>query len=67
MAQILPWHSIRQRDGKVFHDDDQCPVAKDIDQKYRRMGHRCRQRCRACAKLRDAAQQSTRLAQLTPL
>jgi hypothetical protein len=67
MAQILPWHSIRQRDGNVFHDDDQCPVGKAIDQMYRRPGHRCRQRCRACAKLRDPAQRSTRLAKLTPL
>jgi len=67
MAQISPWHSIRQRDGNVYHDDDQCPVGKAIDQKYRSMGHRCRQRCRVCAKLRDTALDSTRLARLTPL
>ncbi|MFL5403073.1 MAG: hypothetical protein ACJ8BF_09675 [Gemmatimonadales bacterium] len=67
MAQTPPWHSIRQRDGKVYHDDDQCPVAKEIDQKYRRTGHRCRQRCRACAKLRDPALHSARHAKLMPL
>jgi hypothetical protein len=66
MAQIPPWHSIRQRDGNVYHDDDECPVGKAIEEKYRRMGHRCRQRCRACAKLRDPALHSTRLAKLTP-
>jgi hypothetical protein len=52
MAQILPWHSIRQSDRNVYHDDDQCPLGKGIDEKYRRMGHRCRQRCRSCDKLR---------------
>jgi hypothetical protein len=67
MAQISPWHSIRQSDGSVFHDDDQCRVAKEIDPKYRRSGHRCRKRCRVCAKLRDPAQESNRLARLTPL
>jgi hypothetical protein len=67
MTPIPPWHSIRQRDGNVYHDDDECPVAKEIDQKYRRAGHRCRRRCRECAKLRDPALQSSRLARLMPL
>jgi hypothetical protein len=67
MAQIPPWHSIRQRDGNVYHDDDQCPAGKDIEQKYRRMGHRCRKRCPACARLRDPALHSARLAKLMPL
>jgi len=55
MAQITAWHSFRSRDANVYHDDDQCPLSKDIDQKYRRPGHRCRQLCRACAKLRREA------------
>ncbi|HEV7364979.1 MAG TPA: hypothetical protein VGN76_03955 [Gemmatimonadales bacterium] len=67
MAQIQPWHSIRQRDGNVYHDDDQCPLGKGIDPKYRRSGHRCRKRCPTCAKLGDPALQSTRLAKLMPL
>ena len=67
MAQISPWHSIRQRDGNVYHDDDECPVGKGIEEKYRRFGHRCRQRCRACAKLHEPGAHSTRLAKLTPL
>ena len=67
MTQIAPWYSIRQRDGNVYHDDDQCPAAKDIPEKYRRRGHRCRQRCRACAALQDPAAQSQRLAELMPL
>jgi hypothetical protein len=56
MARIPPWHSIRQRDGNVYHDDDQCPVGKEIDSKYRKRGHRCRTRCPFCTKLGLAAQ-----------
>jgi hypothetical protein len=67
MAHIPPWYSIRQRDGNVYHDDDQCPVGKEIDSKYRKMGHRCRMRCHSCARLGVPALTSKRLAMLTPL
>jgi hypothetical protein len=67
MSQISPWYSIRQRDGNIFHDDDQCPRGRAIEEKYRMKGHRCRQRCGACARLRDPATLSIRLAQLTSL
>ncbi len=67
MAQISPWYSIRQRDPNVYHDDDQCPAGKEIDQKYRKTGHRCRTRCPSCARLRAALFTSERLARLTPL
>jgi hypothetical protein len=56
MAQVFPWHSLRQSDRNVFHDDDQCPVGRQIEEKYRRPGHRCRQRCRVCARLREPKQ-----------
>ena len=67
MPQISPWHSIRLHDRNVYHDDDQCPLGKGIDHKYRKAGHRCRKRCPTCAKLSDPALQSTRLAKLMPL
>jgi hypothetical protein len=67
MAQIPPWHSIRQRDRNVYHDDDQCPVGREIDIKYRKAGHRCRSRCPVCTKLRAESQNVERLARLTPL
>jgi hypothetical protein len=51
MAQIQPWYSIRQRDLNVYHDDDRCPLGKEIDSKYRKMGRRCRTRCPFCVKL----------------
>jgi hypothetical protein len=58
MAQVSPWYSIRQRDGNVYHDDNQCPVGRAIDEKYRMKGHRCRQRCPACARLREPVAQA---------
>lgn len=67
MAQIAPWYSIRRQDKNVYHDDDHCPVARDISDKYRMRGHRCRQRCRACARLRGPAAESIRRAELMPL
>jgi hypothetical protein len=67
MAQIPPWHSIRQRDANVFHDETGCPVGNEIDEKYRRAGHRCRQRCRVCARLRAEAQELSRLPHLMSL
>jgi hypothetical protein len=67
MAQTAPWYSIRQRDGLVYHDDDHCPLGREIEEKYRRKGRRCRQQCRACAQLRDPARQAARLAELMPL
>jgi hypothetical protein len=67
MARIPPWYSIRQQDGNVYHDDNQCPLGREIEEKYRRTGHRCRVRCRACAKLSAPALTSQRLAKLTPL
>ena len=67
MAQIPPWHSIRQRDGNVFHDETGCPLGKAIAEKYRRAGHRCRQRCRVCARLRAEAQELSRLPHLMSL
>jgi hypothetical protein len=58
---------MRQRDGNVYHDDDQCPIGNQVEIKYRKAGHRCRVRCRACAKLGAQALDSARLARLTPL
>jgi hypothetical protein len=67
MARIPAWYSIRQCDGNVYHDNDQCSAGKVVEAKYRKAGHRCRQRCRTCAKLEAALLDSHRLAQLTPL
>ncbi len=67
MAQIQPWYSIRQRDGKVYHDNNECPIGNAIEVKYRKPGHRCRVRCSTCAKLAAALENPEHLARLTPL
>jgi len=67
MAKVPPWYSIRQRDGNVFHDDDQCPIGNSIDLVYRKAGHRCRTRCRQCAKIEAELRSPERMARLTPL
>jgi hypothetical protein len=67
MTRIAPWYSVRQQDKNVYHDDDQCPIGKEIDLRYRKPGHRCRMRCRACAKLGAPEVTSRRLALLEPL
>jgi hypothetical protein len=67
MAQIPAWYSIRQSDAAVYHDDDGCPVGQAIDVRFRKAGHRCRPRCRTCAKLSAALLDPKRLAELTPL
>jgi hypothetical protein len=67
MTLISPWHSIRQRDRNVYHDNILCPIGQAIDPKYRKQGHRCRMRCATCAKLGAPAATAARLAQLLPL
>jgi hypothetical protein len=66
MARIPPWHSIRQRDGNVYHDDDECPIGNKVELKYRKAGHRCRMQCRTCAKLGAPDLAAKRQAMLTP-
>jgi len=51
MSQIHPWHSIRQRDPNVYHDDHLCTAGNAIPSQYHKRGHRCRLRCPVCAKL----------------
>ena len=51
MTLIPAWHSIRQSDRKVYHDNDLCPAGRAIDLKYRKRGHRCRMRCATCTRL----------------
>lgn len=66
MAKVSPWYSVRQRDRNVFHDNDECPEGNAIQPEYRKAGHRCRTRCRQCAKLEAELRSPERLARLTP-
>ena len=67
MTLISPWHSIRQSDRNVYHDNDLCPTGQAIESKYRKNGRRCRLRCSTCAKLAGPEAVAARLALLLPL
>jgi hypothetical protein len=67
MAKVHPWYSIRQRDSNVYHDNDQCPKGRLIEEKFRKSGRRCRQQCPECARLASEQASAERLALLTPL
>jgi hypothetical protein len=67
MTLISPWHSMRQRDRNVYHDNDLCPAGQAIEPKYRKHGRRCRVRCSTCAKLAAPEAVAARLALLPPL
>jgi hypothetical protein len=48
MANIRPWHSSREIDRKVCHDDTRCPEGNTIQQRYRRDGTRGWPKCEQC-------------------
>jgi hypothetical protein len=45
---VRPWHSIRETDRKVYHDDAQCGEAETVDARYRRDGTDGRRKCEHC-------------------
>jgi hypothetical protein len=47
-AKVRPWHSVRETDRKVFHDDARCPEAADIEPQFRREGTEGRRKCEHC-------------------
>jgi hypothetical protein len=51
VTNIRPWHSIRDTDRAVYHDDTRCPEGERIDFTYRRRGGGWREPCEHCAQL----------------
>ena len=51
MTKVSPWHSVRESDRKVYHDNDACTEGNNIEQKYRRPGTDSRRRCEHCETL----------------
>ena len=47
-AKVRPWHSVRETDRKVFHDDARCPEAAGIEPQFRREGTEGRRKCEHC-------------------
>jgi hypothetical protein len=66
MAKVAPWHSIRHHNPNVFHDNTECLKGMLVAPEYRKAGHRCRARCRACIKLDTPLHRVERTALLTP-
>jgi hypothetical protein len=42
------WHSIRETDRKVYHDDPRCPEGAGVEFVYRRNGTEGRRKCEQC-------------------
>jgi hypothetical protein len=47
-TKMRPWHSVRETDRKVYHDDSRCPEASGIEPQYRREGTEGRRKCEQC-------------------
>ena len=48
MARCPAFHSVRENDPKVYHDDDACTEGNNIEPKNRRDGTDNRPRCKNC-------------------
>lgn len=51
MAKVSPWHSSRQSDRKVYHNDTRCTEGNNIESYYRTPGTGGRPLCEHCARL----------------
>jgi len=51
MPQKAPWHSVKDTDRKVHHDNTLCTEGNNIEAKYLRQGTAGRPRCDHCARL----------------
>lgn len=48
MANMRPWHSIRETDRKVYHDDSRCSEGESIETEFRREGTEGLRKCDEC-------------------
>lgn len=51
MAKVSPFHSSKETDRKVYHNNDQCTEGNNIEAKYRKSGTDGRPLCDRCSKL----------------
>jgi hypothetical protein len=51
MAQVSPWHSSRESDRKVYHNNDKCTEGNNIETRYRTNGTGGRPLCDHCNRL----------------
>lgn len=48
MAKVSPWHSVKQSDKPVYHDNTDCNEGNNIEKENRRPGMDGRPRCDTC-------------------
>ena len=48
MAKTNPWHSTRETDRKVYHDETKCTEGNNIEERYRKSGTDGRPKCKNC-------------------
>jgi hypothetical protein len=51
MAKVSPWHSSRDSDRKVYHDETKCTEGNNIEDRYRKQGTGGRPKCEHCKKI----------------
>ena len=51
MAKASPWHSKRESDPKVYHDNTSCTEGNNIEDRNRAAGTGGRPRCAHCNRL----------------
>lgn len=49
--KTTPWHSIRESDRKVYHDETRCTEGNNIETRYRRDGTAGRPKCEHCKRI----------------
>lgn len=49
--KTTPWHSKKEADRKVYHDNTECTEGNNIEAKYRQSGTGGRPRCEHCQRL----------------
>jgi len=53
-VKTSPWHSIKQTDRPVYHDDTACTEGNNIEPQNRRDGTGGRRKCDRCKELNGA-------------
>ena len=51
MAKVSPFHSVKETDRKVYHDNDSCTEGNNIEPENRRSGTDGRPKCDHCTRL----------------
>jgi hypothetical protein len=49
--QMSPWHSVKDSDRPVYHDNTECTEGNNIEAENRREGTGNRPKCEHCARL----------------